>query len=349
MPGPFYLPDEPSTQANVLNLIQIENGPHLLKQEMICLNFKVNRFMTDSPETPPTSTAAIGVISAATAFLIWGASPIYWKLLRDVPALEILIHRIVWSFIFLAPLVLIRGRQELISTLRDRFNLMMLGGSTLMVALNWLIYIWAVTHDQVLQASLGYFICPLVNVLLGVIFLRERLRRVQMMAVVLAAMGVFYLTIHFGHVPWVALSLAISFGLYGLIRKTIATGALVGLTVETLLLFIPAAVYLFYLDRIGAGFFWRDGWRVSMILIGTILPTAPPLLLFTFGARRLNLSTVGILQYIMPSSAFILAVFLYQEPFERAQLLTFITIWIALVIFSIDSMATGQRIAREDH
>jgi len=304
--------------------------------------------MTDVSETPSSSTAVIGVISAATAFLIWGASPIYWNLLKAVPALEILTHRIAWSFIFLAPLVLIQGRRELISALKDKFNLMMLAGSTLMVALNWLIYIWAVTHDQVLQASLGYFICPLVNVVLGMVFLKERLRLAQMVAVVLAAGGVFYLTIYLGQVPWVALSLAISFGLYGLIRKTVATGALVGLTVETLLLFIPAVVYLLYLDRVGVGFFWRDGWRVSIILIGTILPTAPPLLLFTFGARRLNLSTIGFLQYIMPSCAFMLAVFLYQEPFEKAQLFTFVAIWVALAIFSIDSVVSGQRIYRRE-
>ena len=304
--------------------------------------------MTDVPETPSSSTAAIGVISAATAFLIWGASPIYWKLLKAVPALEILMHRIAWSFIFLAPLVLIQGRRELISALKDKFSLMMLAGSTLMVALNWLIYIWAVTHDQVLQASLGYFICPLVNVVLGMVFLKERLRRAQIVAVVLAIGGVFYLTIHFGHIPWIALSLAISFGLYGLIRKTIVAGALVGLTVETLLLFIPALVYLLLLDRTGGGFFWRDGWRMSIILIGTVLPTAPPLLLFTFGARRLNLSTVGFLQYIMPSCAFMLAVFLYQEPFEKAQLVTFVTIWVALAIFSIDSVVSGQRIYRRE-
>jgi len=304
--------------------------------------------MTDVSETPSSSTAVIGVISAATAFLIWGASPIYWNLLKAVPALEILTHRIAWSFIFLAPLVLIQGRRELISALKDKFNLMMLAGSTLMVALNWLIYIWAVTHDQVLQASLGYFICPLVNVVLGMVFLKERLRLAQMVAVVLAAGGVFYLTIYLGQVPWVALSLAISFGLYGLIRKTVATGTLVGLTVETLLLFIPAVVYLLYLDRVGVGFFWRDGWRVSIILIGTILPTAPPLLLFTFGARRLNLSTIGFLQYIMPSCAFMLAVFLYQEPFEKAQLFTFVAIWVALAIFSIDSVVSGQRIYRRE-
>lgn len=294
--------------------------------------------MTDGHEHPLASSKVIGLISGAGSFLIWGASPIYWKLLASVPAMEILMHRIVWSFVFLAPIVWFMGREELGAILKDRLGLLMLGGSTLMVGLNWLIYIWAVTHDQVLQASLGYFICPLVSVLLGMIFLKERLRRAQLLAVLLAAGAVCYLTIHFGRIPWVALTLAISFGLYGLIRKTVAVGALVGLTVETLILLIPAVVYLLSLDVSGAGFFRHGGWQVSLILIGTVLPTAPPLLLFTFGARRLNLSTVGFLQYIMPTCAFMLAVFLFQEPFVEAQLITFIAIWTALAIFSIDSV-----------
>ena len=292
---------------------------------------------TDAQTHPLTSAHFIGLAAGATSFLIWGASPIYWKLLTAVPALETLMHRIVWTFVFLAPIAWYLGRKEFGSILKDRFGLVMLGGSTLMVGLNWLIYIWAVTHDQVLQASLGYFICPLVNVLLGVVFLKERLRPAQLLAVVLATGAVCYLTFHFGRIPWVALSLAISFGLYGLIRKTVAVGALVGLTVETLLLFIPAAAYLLVLDMGGTGFFRHGGFTVSLILIGTVLPTAPPLLLFTFGARRLNLSTVGFLQYIMPSCAFLLAVFLFKEPFEEAQLIAFIAIWLALAVFSLDS------------
>ena len=295
------------------------------------------------PGTSSKSTAAVGVISATASFIIWGASPVYWKLLKGVPALESVMHRIVWSFILLFVIVMILNRRELMSTLKNKSSMMLLGGSTLMVAINWLIFIWSVTHDQVLQASLGYFICPLGSILLGIVFLKEKLRRAQLLALVIAAGGVLYLTIHYGQIPWVALSLGVSFALYGLIRKQVATGALVGLTVETLLLFIPAGLYLFYLDYTGAGFFLRDGWRISLLLIGTILPTAPPLLLFTVGARRLNLSTIGFLQYIMPTCAFILAVFLYQEPFEKAQLLTFITVWIALAIFSIDSVVAGRR------
>ncbi len=279
-----------------------------------------------------------GLIAGAASFSIWGASPIYWKLLTAVPALEILMHRIVWSVVLLAPMVWFLGRDELRIIIKDRFVLLLLAGSTLMVALNWLIYIWAVTHDQVLQASLGYFICPLVNVLLGTLFLKERLRRAQILAVILVTGAVCYLTMHFGRIPWVALTLAISFGLYGLIRKMVGVGALVGLAVETFFLFIPAVGYLLWLNINGTGIFWQGGWAVSLILIGTVLPTAPPLLLFTFGARRLNLSTVGFLQYIMPTCAFILAVFLYQEPFEKAQLISFIAIWVALAIFSIDSV-----------
>jgi chloramphenicol-sensitive protein RarD len=299
--------------------------------------------MADIPETFSKSTVA-GVISATSSFLIWGASPIYWKLLKGVPALESVMHRIVWSFIFLSMIAMIRNRRELMSTLKNKSSMILLAGSTSMVAINWLIFIWSVTHDQVLQASLGYFICPLGSILLGVVFLKERLRRAQLLAVVIAAGGVLYLTIHYGQIPWIALSLGISFALYGLIRKKVATGALVGVTVETMLLFIPAGLYLFYLDFLGVGFFLREGSQISFILIGTILPTAPPLLLFTFGARRLNLSTVGFLQYIMPTCAFILAIFLFQEPFEKAQLLTFILVWTALAIFSIDSVVVGRRL-----
>ena len=295
------------------------------------------------PDQDKLSATLLGLIAGAGSFTIWGASPIYWKLLTGVPAFEILMHRIVWSLVFLTPIVWFLAREEFRSLLKNRYGLMMLTGSTVMVGANWLIYIWAVTHNQVLQASLGYFICPLVNVLLGTVFLKERLRRNQLVAVILAASAVFYLTLQFGQIPWVALSLAGSFGLYGLIRKTVVVGALVGLAMECLLLIVPAVGYLLFLDINGSGTFWRGGWSLSVILIGTFLPTAPPLLLFTFGARRLNLSTMGFLQYIMPTCAFLLAVFLYHEPFERVQLATFVMIWLALAIFSIDSIVYQQR------
>ena len=281
----------------------------------------------------------LGVGFAASAFLIWGISPIYWKALRAVPALEIILHRMVWSFFFLVPLIIIMRRwQEFIDTLKNHRTLLILLFTALIIGGNWLLYIWAVNHDHLLQASLGYYINPLVNVVLGMVFLKERLRAPQILSVVLATAGVLYLTIYYGEFPWIALTLAVSFGFYGLIRKVAPVGSLVGLAVETLLLSIPALVYLFYLDSQGQGSIFRVSLKLDVLLMGCALVTAIPLLFFTLGARRLYLSTIGLLQYIAPSCMFILAVFLFHEPFSSAQVVTFIFIWTALAIYSTDSV-----------
>ena len=281
----------------------------------------------------------LGVGYAASAFLIWGISPIYWKALRAVPALEIILHRMVWSFFFLVPLIIIMRRwQEFIDTLKNHRTLLILLFTALIIGGNWLLYIWAVNNDNLLQASLGYYINPLVNVVLGMVFLKERLRAPQILAVVLATAGVLYLTIYYGEFPWIALTLAVSFGLYGLIRKVAPVGSLVGLAVETLLLSIPALVYLFYLDSQGQGSIFRVSLKLDLLLMGCALVTAIPLLFFTLGARRLYLSTIGLLQYIAPSCMFILAVFLFHEPFSSAQVVTFIFSWTALAIYSTDSV-----------
>jgi len=285
------------------------------------------------------SHTVFGVVYAAAAFLIWGISPIYWKALRTLPALEIILHRMVWSFFFLLPLIIMMRRwQEFIGALRNHRTLLMLLFTALIVGGNWLLYIWAVNHDRLLQASLGYYINPLVNVVLGMVFLKERLRRPQILAVVLAAAAVIYLTVYYGEFPWIALTLGVTFGLYGLIRKVAPVGSLVGLTVETLLLSIPALVYLFYLDSRGQGSIFRVSLKTDLMLMGCALVTAIPLLFFTLGARRLYLSTVGLLQYIAPSCMFVLAVFLFREPFSSAQVVTFILIWTALAIYSTDSV-----------
>lgn len=285
------------------------------------------------------SDTAWGVVYATAAFLIWGISPIYWKALRAVPALEIILHRMVWSFFFLVPLIIIMRRwQEFIDVFKNHRTLLILLVTALIVGGNWLLYIWAVNNNYLLQASLGYYINPMVNVVLGMVFLKERLRRPQMLAVLLAFAGVLYLTISYGEFPWIALTLALSFGLYGLIRKVAPVGSLVGLTVETLLLSIPALIYLFYLDSRGAGTIFRVSLKLSLLLMGCALVTAIPLLFFTVGARRLYLSTLGLLQYIAPSCMFILAVFLYREPFSNARVVTFILIWTALAIYSTDSV-----------
>jgi len=299
--------------------------------------------MTSQGEKTKSDTV-FGVAYAASAFLIWGISPIYWKALRLVPALEIILHRIVWSFFFLVPLILVMRRwKDFIDALKNFRTLIILLFTALIIGGNWLLYIWAVNNDYLLQASLGYYISPLVNVLLGVVFLKERLRRPQIVAVLLATVGVFYLTIYYGEFPWISLALALSFGFYGLIRKIAPVGSLAGLTVETLLLSIPALVYLFYLDSQGAGTIFRVSLKLDLLLMGCALVTAIPLLFFTLGTRRLYLSTVGLLQYIAPSCMFLLAVFLFREPFVKAQVVTFVFIWMALAIYSKDSVRHYRR------
>lgn len=253
-------------------------------------------------------------------------------------------HRIVWSFIFLVPLIALQSRgSQLKSALKNVRHLSILLISALLVSFNWLLYIWAVNHAQLLQASLGYYINPLVNVLLGMIFLKERLRPAQAAAFVLAAAGVLFLTWHYGRFPWIAICLAFSFGLYGLIRKVVPVGSLVGLAVETLLLSIPALVWMAFLNATDSGAFLHRGLRTDLLFVGSALLTALPLLLFTLGARRLNLSTMGFLQYIAPTCMFLLSVFVFNEPFSQNQIITFIFIWSALCLYSVDSVWAYRR------
>ena len=295
-----------------------------------------------APKTKSEST--FGVIYAGLAFVIWGLSPVYWKALGAVPVLEITMHRVVWSFLFLEGLILLQRRwPEFAVVLKNGRMLLTLLSTAILVSANWLLYIWAVNNNYMLQASLGYYINPLVNVVLGLLFLRERLRRPQILAVMLAASGVLYLTISFGEFPWIALTLALSFGLYGLIRKVAPVGALVGLAVETMLLSPPAAIYLVYLNSQGADTIFRVSLKLDLLLIGCAPLTAAPLLFFTLGAKRLYLSTLGLMQYIGPSGMFLLAVFYYNEPFSTTQIWTFVMIWAALVIYSTDSVIYYRR------
>lgn len=286
-----------------------------------------------------------GLIFGGASFLIWGISPLFWKALGHVPAFEIVLHRIVWSFVFLLPLILIRKKwSAFAATLKNRRAMLTLLASTLLVSCNWLLYIWAVNAGHLLQASLGYYINPLVNVFLGMVFLGEKLRRPQTFAVLLAALGVLYLTFFFGQFPWVALALAFTFGLYGLIHKTMSMGSLVGLSIETLLAAIPASIYLIYLGQQGSGSFLNQGTGTDLMLMASALVTAVPLLFFSFGTRRLQLSTVGILQYLAPSCMFLMAVFLFDEPFFKAQIISFCVIWTALAIYSTDSVRYYRRV-----
>jgi chloramphenicol-sensitive protein RarD len=297
-----------------------------------------------SPAKTRHETVA-GVVYAGLAFLIWGISPVYWKAMQQVPALEIVTHRVVWSFVFLIGLTLIQHRwDEFRQVLKTPRTFLILTLTTLLVSANWLLYIWAVNAGCMLQASLGYYINPLVNVLLGMVFLKERLRRPQAVAVLLACAAVAFRTISYGELPWIALTLGFTFGLYGWIRKVAPVSSLVGLTVETLLLTTPGIAYLVYLESQGTGALFHGSRSLDAFLIGTGVFTAVPLLFFNLGARRLNLSTLGLMQYIAPSGMFLLAVIVYGEPFTAAQAWTFVTIWTALAIYSIDSVRTYRRL-----
>jgi chloramphenicol-sensitive protein RarD len=293
-----------------------------------------------NPPSPDETTrrSISGAIFGASSFLIWGISPLYWKTLTEVSALEIVAHRVVWSFFILIPLVLFRNRwNDFLSTLINWRSMAILTVTSLFVSCNWLIYIWSVNNGFLLQASLGYYINPLVNVLLGTLFLKERLRPYQIMAVLLASVGVLYLTIVYGRFPWIACILAMTFGLYGLVRKVIAVGSLVGLTIETLLLAAPALGYLIYQAKNDSAAFFGGSLQIDLLLAGTSVVTALPLLLFAMSARRVKLATLGFLQYIAPTCMFGMAVFIFLEPFRTEQLISFALIWAALAIYSIDS------------
>jgi chloramphenicol-sensitive protein RarD len=284
-----------------------------------------------------------GIAYASAAYLLWGVFPIYFKALQKVAPLEILGHRIVWSLAVCAVLLLFLRRLQWLADLR-RQPRVLLGfiASSVLVAANWFVYIWAVNSGRVVDASLGYFINPLVNVLIGAAFLHERLRRAQWLAVGVAAAGVSWLTWQAGAVPWIGLMLALSFGLYGLLRKTAALGAIEGLTLETMLLTPLAAAYLAWLVQTGQSGFAQGDTATRLLLAAAGPVTAVPLLLFAAGARRIPFSTLGLLQYLGPSLQLLIGVWLYNEPFaERAP--GYVLIWIALAVFSIEGIVRGWR------
>ncbi len=288
--------------------------------------------------------ARVGVVYGVAAYGWWGLVPIYFKAVAHVAPAEILAHRIIWSVVLLAVLMRLYGRwRAAVAALRSHSTLITLLGTTTLIALNWFVFIWAVAHDRVLEASLGYFINPLVNVLLGFVFLRERLRRWQTVSVALAAAGVAYLTFNYGQVPIIALVLAGSFGLYGLLRKTAKVDALTGLTIETMLLAPLALAYLGVLAWGHECSFGTESWRTDGLLaLGGVI-TAVPLLWFTNAARRLRLATLGFLQYLAPTGHFLLAVAAYGEHFSQVHLICFACIWTALLVYSIDTVTHAPR------
>jgi chloramphenicol-sensitive protein RarD len=278
---------------------------------------------------------------------MWGLLvPLHFKLLAALPAFEILAHRIVWACLFACALILIRKEgRELGKVLTLDRRLALLGASAALVSVNWLVYIWAVNAGYLVQTSLGYFINPLFNVVLGVLFLRERLQPAQILACGVAAAGVLVLTIASGQFPWVALALAISFGFYGLVRKVVPVGALTGFCVESLLLAPFALAYLIWTLVQGEAAVLRGDLTLDILLLLTGVTTATPLIWFAEAARRLKLSTIGLLQYLSPSGQLILGVLAYGEPFGLSQAVAFGAIWTALVIYSISAFRGLDRSA----
>jgi chloramphenicol-sensitive protein RarD len=280
-----------------------------------------------------------GIFYAIGAYFLWGIFPIYWKLIHDVPALEIIGHRVVWAFLF--ALIVVAATKSwggLKTAFKHRRILLTFVTTGILLSINWLVYVWAVNAGFIVETSLGYFINPLVNVVLGVIFLRERLRLWQWIPVGIASLGVLYLTISYGSLPWIGLTLAFSFGTYGLLKKTASLNSIHGFTLETGFLFLPALAYLTFLGFTGEGAFPHGSALETALLVLTGVATGLPLLLFGAAARLIPLSTLGFIQYLAPTLQFLIGVFVYHEAFSSDRMVGFGLIWFALIIYSIDSL-----------
>jgi chloramphenicol-sensitive protein RarD len=285
-----------------------------------------------------------GIIYAAGAYIIWGLLPLYWKALDAVPAGQILAHRIVWSLVFVGIILTVRRNWAWFrqAVRRPRLLLTFALSGTLL-ATNWFTYIWGVNAGFIVETSLGYFINPLVNVLLGYLLLHERLRRAQWLALAVALAGVLYLTFSYGAFPWIALTLAFSFGIYGFIRKTAPLNSAEGLFLETLVLFLPALGFLVLQEMRGVGALAHSSAATNLLLIGAGIVTSVPLLLFAAGARLITLTTLGLLQYIAPTLQFLIGVLIFHEPFGIDRLIGFGLIWLALVLYTIETLIVNRR------
>ncbi len=280
-----------------------------------------------------------GIWYGIAAYAMWGFFPIYWKLLHDVPALQLLGHRILWSFLLLLAFIFItRQWKDFRSVAFNGKTLRIYTVAGVLLSLNWLIYVWGVNAGFIVETSLGYFINPLLSVLFGVIFLREKLRPMQWVPVVIAAIGVTYLTVTYGRPPWIALSLAVTFGLYGLVKKLSPLGSVFGLTLETGIVFPIALIYLIFIQSGGAGAFLNKGMTVDLLLVGAGIVTTIPLLMFASAAKQIPLNMIGVLQYFAPTIQFLIGVFIYKEPFDHTRLIGFSIVWLALVIFWVENL-----------
>ncbi|CAI1981468.1 MULTISPECIES: EamA family transporter RarD [Serratia] len=286
-----------------------------------------------------------GIFFALAAYFIWGIAPAYFKLIQQVPADEILTHRVIWSFFFMLALITLgRNWSQVRSACHDRKRLLLLAVTALLIGGNWLLFIWAVNNHHMLEASLGYFINPLVNVLLGMLFLGERFRRMQWLAVALAFAGVLIQLWQFGSLPIIGLGLAFSFAFYGLLRKKIAIDAQTGMLIETLWLLPVAAAYLFLFADSPTSHLGANAWSLNLLLVAAGIVTTIPLLFFTAAATRLRLSTLGFFQYLGPTLMFLLAVTFYGETVGQDKLVTFGFIWAALLLFILDALYTQRKL-----
>jgi chloramphenicol-sensitive protein RarD len=288
-----------------------------------------------------------GIIYATSAYAIWGLVPIFWKQLDGVPAGETLGHRIVWSFLLLVLVSALRRNWRWLPFSTGRRSMLMPSLVTAaLLGINWFTYIWAINAGFIVESSLGYFINPLINVLLAVAFLKESVRAGQWLAILVAAAGVGWLTLSYGRLPWVALTLAFTFGFYGLLRKQASSSALDGLTLEMGIVAFPALGFLIFLESSAAGTFGRTGLTTMSLMVFSGIVTAVPLLLFGAGAKRVSLVTLGVLQYLAPTMQLVLGVFIYHEPFPPERLVGFGLIWFALLLYSLEGMMIARRLAR---
>ncbi|MEH6711070.1 MAG: EamA family transporter RarD [Paraglaciecola polaris] len=287
-----------------------------------------------------------GVLFAIAAYTMWGIAPMYFKLLGQVPAMEILMHRIIWSVLVLVLLVVVTGKIDKVkqAILNPKVMQVLLISGVLLAA-NWFIFIWAINNNHLLDASLGYYINPLLNIFLGRLFLGERLRRLQKVAVGLALTGVLFFIVSYGQLPWVALALAVTFGIYGLLRKQVAVDSLPGLLVESCLLLPPAIVYwIWFAGEYSNMLSNNSGLNIALICAGIV--TTAPLLCFTAAAKRIMFSTLGFFQYIGPSIMFVLAAVVYDEPLDNSKIVMFAFVWLALGLFSFDSLRQYRKVRK---
>ncbi len=290
----------------------------------------------------------MGLFYGIAAFVIWGLNPIYWKLLKTIPAYEILAHRAVWALIVVT--ILITTRREWPSVraaLAQPRILGMVVASSAFLGINWFIYVYAVNTDRILETSLGYYINPLLNVVLGMLFLKERLRRWQGVAVALAFLGVALMAYEFGRLPWISLGLALTFGFYGLLRKIGSLGSIIGFGFETAVMTLPALLAIGFWESQGTGHFTSLGSRSVLLLMGTGLITAVPLMCFARGVRSMPLSTMGLIQYLTPTCTFFLGIAVYKESFTSTHLVTFAMIWTALIIYTIEGYLSRRSSAQQ--